>query len=162
MASTGRRLRRCVHLRPRPPIVFHRSPLLNKTGSPSGIRVCSHNEHHGDSPPLKNVSPEIRIARLGAPLPAAIFTSGIQRRLSLSFEDGNVAILAGTSYFLVHRGFLSRQSEHFAELTKDVHACLTMTLEGRPVLHLPDFPYSGGSGSSVANRGRVHAGLKVR
>jgi hypothetical protein len=64
----------------------------------------------------------------------------MQRRLSLSFEDGNVAILAGKSYFLVHRGFLSRQSEYLAELTKDIHACPTMTLEDRPVLHLPDSP----------------------
>jgi len=64
----------------------------------------------------------------------------MHRRLSLSFEDGNVAILAGNSYFLVHRGFLSRQSEYLAELTKDIHACPTMTLEGRPVLPLPDSP----------------------
>jgi hypothetical protein len=40
----------------------------------------------------------------------------MQRRPSLSFEDGNVAILAGNFYFLVHRGFLSRQSEYLAEL----------------------------------------------
>ena len=64
----------------------------------------------------------------------------MQRRLSLSFEDGNVAILAGKSYFIVHRGFLSRQSGYLAELTKDIVACPTMTLEGRPVLHLPDSP----------------------
>jgi hypothetical protein len=64
----------------------------------------------------------------------------MQRRLSLSFEDGNVAILAGKSYFLVHRGFLSRQSEYLAELTKDIYSCPTMTLEGRPVLHLSDSP----------------------
>jgi hypothetical protein len=64
----------------------------------------------------------------------------MQRRPSLSFEDGNVAILAGNFYFLVHRGFLSRQSEYLAELIKDNFSCPNMTLEGRPVLHLPDSP----------------------
>jgi hypothetical protein len=64
----------------------------------------------------------------------------MQRRPSLSFEDGNVAILAGKSYFLVHRGFLSRQSEYLAGLTKDNYSCPTMMLEGRPVLHLSDSP----------------------
>jgi hypothetical protein len=69
-----------------------------------------------------------------------IFGSGMQRRLSLSFEDGNVAILAGKSYFLVHRGFLSRQSQYLAELIKDNYSCPTMMIEGRPVLHLSDSP----------------------
>jgi len=64
----------------------------------------------------------------------------MQRRPSLSFEDGNVAVLAGNFYFLVHRGFLSRQSEYLAELIKANCSCPTMMLEGRPVLHLPDSP----------------------
>ena len=99
------------------------------------------NEHHGGSPQLKDVSSEIWIARPGTPPPPTpIFSSGMQRRLSFSFEDGNVAILAGKSYFLVHRGFLSRQSEYLAELTRDIHVRPTMTLEDRPVLHLPDSP----------------------
>jgi hypothetical protein len=64
----------------------------------------------------------------------------MQSRPSLSFEDGNVALLAGKCYFLVHRGFLSRHSEYLAERTRDNGSHLTMTLEGRPVLHLPDSP----------------------
>ena len=64
----------------------------------------------------------------------------MQRRPSLSFEDGNVALLAGQCYFLVHRGFLSRHSEYLAERTRDNGSHSTMTLEGRPVLHLPDSP----------------------
>lgn len=106
----------------------HHPTTLGSLASP-----LSSNGHHG-------VPPEIRIARLGTPSPTAIFSSGMQRRLSLSFEDGNIAILARKSYFLVHRGFLSRQSGYLAELTKDIHARTTMTLEGRPVLHLPDSP----------------------
>jgi hypothetical protein len=64
----------------------------------------------------------------------------MQRRPSLNFEDGNIAILAGNSYFLVHWGFLSRQSEYLAELIRENNSSPTTTLEGRPVLHLPDSP----------------------
>ncbi|KAI0268620.1 hypothetical protein BC834DRAFT_820707 [Gloeopeniophorella convolvens] len=64
----------------------------------------------------------------------------MRRRPSLFFEDGNIAILAGKSYFLVHRGFLSRHSGYLAGLIKDASSCPPMTLEGRPVLHLPDSP----------------------
>jgi hypothetical protein len=64
----------------------------------------------------------------------------MQRRPSLSFEDGNVAVLAGKYYFLVHQGFLARHSEHLANLIRDNCSRPTMTLEGRPVLHLPDSP----------------------
>jgi hypothetical protein len=110
------------------------------TSSGNLASTLGSNGHHGGSPQLKDVSSEIWIARPRTLPPAAIFSSGMQRRLSFSFEDGNVAILAGKSYFLVHRGFLSRQSEYLAELTKDIDACPTMTLEDRPVLHLPDSP----------------------
>jgi hypothetical protein len=114
------------------------------TSSGSLASPLSSNGHHGGSPQQlkesKDVSSEIWIARPGTPPPTAVFSSGMQRRLSFSFEDGNVAILAGKSYFLVHRGFLSRQSEYLAELTRDIHARPTMTLEDRPVLHLPDSP----------------------
>lgn len=114
-------------------------PEHHPTSSGNFASPLSSNGHHGGSPHL-NVSYENRIARPGTPSPTAVYSSDVQRRSSLSFEDGNVAILAGKSYFLVHRGFLSRQSEYLAELTKDLHARPTMTLEGRPVLHLPDSP----------------------
>lgn len=116
------------------------SPGHHSTSSGSLASPLSSNGHHAGSPELKNFSHEARIMRSGTPLPTAIFSSGMQRRLSLSFEDGNVAVLAGNFYFLVHRGFLSRQSEYLAELIEANCSCPTMTLEGRPVLHLPDSP----------------------
>jgi hypothetical protein len=114
------------------------SPVHHSTSSGSLASPLSSNGHHAGSPQWKDVSPEIRFTLHEAP--PAIISSGIQRRPSLSFEDGNIAVLAGSSYFLIHRGFLSRQSEYLAELTRDNNSCPTMTLEGRPVLHLPDSP----------------------
>ena len=109
-------------------------------GSGSLASPLSSNGHHANSPQMKNVSHESRFARHGTPPPISIFGQGIQRRPSISFEDGNLAVLAGKSYFLVHRGFLSRQSEYLAELSRDTYSRPTMTLEGRPVLHLADSP----------------------
>ena len=115
------------------------SPERHPESPGSLASPLSSNGRHGTLQ-LKDVSSEFRITRPGTPPPTAIFGSGMQRRPSLSFEDGNVAILAGKSYFLVHRGFLCRQSEYLAGLTKDNHSCPTMMLEGRPVLHLSDSP----------------------
>jgi hypothetical protein len=107
------------------------------TGSGSLASPLSSNGHHAGSPQMKH---ETRFARYGTPPPVSIFGPGIQRRPSISFEDGNLAVLAGKSYFLVHRGFLSRQSEFLAELSRDTYSRPAMTLEGRPVLHLSDSP----------------------
>ena len=113
------------------------SPERHPASPGSLASPLSSNGHHG-SQQLKDVSSEFRMTRPGTPPPTVIFGSGMQRRLSLSFEDGNVAIVAGKSYFLVHRGFLSRQSQYLAGLTEDSYSCPTMMLEGRPVLHLSD------------------------
>ena len=110
------------------------------TGSGSLASALSSNGHHAGSPPTKTVSHESRFTRYATPPPASIFGPGVQRRPSISFEDGNLAVLAGKSYFLVHRGFLCRQSEYLAELSKDTYSRPTMTLEGRPVLRLSDSP----------------------
>ncbi|KAH9045100.1 hypothetical protein EDB84DRAFT_1469198 [Lactarius hengduanensis] len=110
------------------------------TGSGSLASPLSSNGHHAGSPQMKNVAHETRFTRHGTPPPESIFGPGIQRRPSISFEDGNLAVLAGKSYFLVHRGFLSRQSEYLAELSRNPYSRPTTTLEGRPVLHLSDSP----------------------
>lgn len=57
------------------------------------------------------------------------------RHPDLCFEDGNLAILAGHHYFLVHRGLLSRHSPVFAASIKALGSC-SRRLEGRPVLQL--------------------------
>jgi hypothetical protein len=59
------------------------------------------------------------------------------RHQALSFTDGTIAVLAGNSYFLVHKGFLARHSQPLASAIKAQSSCRRL-LEGRPVLNLPD------------------------
>eukprot|EP00918_Siedleckia_nematoides_P069903 GHVU01152401.1.p1 GENE.GHVU01152401.1~~GHVU01152401.1.p1 ORF type:complete len:383 (+),score=29.59 GHVU01152401.1:56-1150(+) len=59
-----------------------------------------------------------------------------RRRSSVSFDDGNLAILAGQSYILVHRGFICRHSAYLAELAENLKSDSCIRLEGRPVLEL--------------------------
>lgn len=138
---------------------------LHPTVSGSLASPLSSNGHHANSPQTRKVAHEPRFTRHGTPPPVSILGPGIQRRPSISFEDGNLAILAGSSYFLVHRGLLCRQSEYLAELvSRDTYSRPTMTLEGRPVLHLSDSPeeislllhamYDGLS-SLMSHRGKV-------
>ncbi|KAJ7497259.1 hypothetical protein FB451DRAFT_1163223 [Mycena latifolia] len=58
------------------------------------------------------------------------------RHPELSFSDGNLAILTGSVYFLVHNGLLCRHSVPLQQAIKALD--LRTQLEGRPVLHLPD------------------------
>lgn len=55
---------------------------------------------------------------------------------SISFEDGNLVLKTGSSYFLVHQGVLCRASSVFAELV--VKECCTETFHGHPVLILAE------------------------
>ncbi|TFK54362.1 hypothetical protein OE88DRAFT_1625221 [Heliocybe sulcata] len=58
---------------------------------------------------------------------------------SLSFDDGNLALLCGDTYFLVHQGLLCRHSEVLDSLTCKLHNDEHLGLiEGRPVLNLDD------------------------
>jgi hypothetical protein len=58
------------------------------------------------------------------------------RHPDLSFSDGNLAVLTGNTYFLVHNGLLCRHSIPLQHAAKAID--LRIQLEGRPVLHLPD------------------------
>ena len=63
------------------------------------------------------------------------------RHEELCFDDGNIAVLCGHKYFLVHRSVIFRHSlvlEEMAEAT--VSEGLTQVLEGCPVLLLPNTP----------------------
>ena len=63
------------------------------------------------------------------------------RHPELSFEDGNLAILCGHQYFLVHRSVLFRHSPALAEMAQHPHKeDLTQSLEGRPILRLSNSP----------------------
>ncbi|KAG2150827.1 hypothetical protein DEU56DRAFT_778683 [Suillus clintonianus] len=58
------------------------------------------------------------------------------KHTDLYFSDGNIILLAGMSYFLVHQGLLSRHSEVLDQLMRSMDN--TPALEDRPVLTLPD------------------------
>ncbi|KAK7057225.1 hypothetical protein R3P38DRAFT_1167205 [Favolaschia claudopus] len=57
------------------------------------------------------------------------------RHPDLSFSDGNIAILAGSVYFLVHKGLLCRHSVPLQQATKALEPARAKQLEGRPILH---------------------------
>ncbi|KAF4598027.1 hypothetical protein EYR38_006421 [Pleurotus pulmonarius] len=60
-----------------------------------------------------------------------------KRHPMLTFEDGNLAILAGEFYFLVHQGLISR---HSAPLAAAILEPSADRLEGRPVLCVSESP----------------------
>ncbi|KAF7315405.1 hypothetical protein MIND_00055200 [Mycena indigotica] len=65
-------------------------------------------------------------------------TSEPTRHPDLSFTDGNIAILTGQVYFLVHKGLLCRHSTPLQQMTKSLDPLIR--LEGRPILALQDTP----------------------
>jgi hypothetical protein len=57
------------------------------------------------------------------------------RHPRLSFNDGNLAILTGSTYFLVHRGFTARHSRILATaIEQSTRQHPDVLLEGHPVL----------------------------
>ncbi|KAK0455458.1 uncharacterized protein EV420DRAFT_1553764 [Desarmillaria tabescens] len=63
------------------------------------------------------------------------------RHPGLCFNDGNIAILTGQYYFLIHQGLLCRHSPALDCAIKALDStCSSARLEGRPVLHLDDSP----------------------
>ncbi|KAF8902665.1 hypothetical protein CPB85DRAFT_95490 [Mucidula mucida] len=61
----------------------------------------------------------------------------LARYPGLSFDDGNLAILTGHYYFLVHQGLLSRHSPILGSSIEALSSSCSI-LEGRPVLRLDD------------------------
>lgn len=60
------------------------------------------------------------------------------RHPDICFDDGNVAILTGSYYFLVHQGLLSRHSVTLGKMLESFGDENVRLLEGRSVLQLPD------------------------
>jgi hypothetical protein len=60
------------------------------------------------------------------------------RHPDLCFNDGNLAVLTGSHYFLVHQGLLCRHSAPLAAIVKTLEGKQARFLEGRVVLELPD------------------------
>ncbi|PSS37870.1 hypothetical protein PHLCEN_2v338 [Hermanssonia centrifuga] len=62
------------------------------------------------------------------------------RHPDLSFPDGNVVLLTGHQYFVVHQGLLFRHSSVLKEMSDELSSIDVQYLEGRPVLQLPHTP----------------------
>ncbi|KAI0066237.1 hypothetical protein BV25DRAFT_1905815 [Artomyces pyxidatus] len=95
------------------------------------MSALSSNSHHAQA--IRCVSPDRT--------PTANDNGFPRRRSSVSFDDGNIAVLAGDYYFIVHRGLLCRHSEYFSGLIDKLDASNAETctnLDGRPVLRLAD------------------------
>lgn len=63
------------------------------------------------------------------------------RHPDFCFGDGNIAVLTGGCYFLVHQGLLSRHSRPLLIAMRALGASSTRYIEGRPVLELQDMVY---------------------
>ena len=96
--------------------------------------------------PVRMLSPDDFSTNRSSPVGAA--TSGVLhvdyaqcqpvRHSDLCFDDGNLAVLTGATYFLVHQGLLSRHSAPLAALIEDLEEKSPRLLEGRLVLELPE------------------------
>ncbi|TBU29539.1 hypothetical protein BD311DRAFT_660896 [Dichomitus squalens] len=62
------------------------------------------------------------------------------RHPDLYFEDGNLSIVAGRQYFIVHRGLLCRHSEVLQTRIDSIKTTDERMLEGLAVLYLDDSP----------------------
>ena len=62
------------------------------------------------------------------------------RHPDLCFEDGNLSIVAGGQYFIVHRGILCRHSHILDKRIKSPSSADDRLLEGLAVLYLDDAP----------------------
>ena len=62
------------------------------------------------------------------------------RHPDLYFEDGNLSIVAGRQYFIVHRGLLCRHSEVLGTRIDSIKTTDEHLLEGLAVLYLDDSP----------------------
>ncbi|TDL22664.1 hypothetical protein BD410DRAFT_722773 [Rickenella mellea] len=62
------------------------------------------------------------------------------RHPQLSFDDGNIAILTGDYYFLVHKGLLCHHSKPFMDFAQALEQKNAVILDGRPVIELDDSP----------------------
>ena len=67
-------------------------------------------------------------------------SAGCHRHPDICFDDGNVAILTGSHYSLVHHGLLSRHSKVLKSLLENVPAQNDSSIEDRPMLQTQDPP----------------------
>ena len=61
-----------------------------------------------------------------------------RRHPDLCFDDGNIAVLSGSYYFIIHQGLVCRHSAPLATAIKELNDKPPVFLETRPVLELCD------------------------
>lgn len=61
---------------------------------------------------------------------------GLFRHSDMCFEDGNVIILAGQNYFLLHQGVICRHSQILQQAISSIQTGNVRLIEGQPVLSL--------------------------
>lgn len=102
------------------------------------MNALSSNSHHASETfPLSDESMKLS--------QETCVSAGPTRYLGLCFEDGNLAIVAGNSYFLVHRDLIARRSPSLEKLVQASlsgslawgESCVD-TIEGRSILRLDD------------------------
>jgi len=62
------------------------------------------------------------------------------RHPGLSFDDGNIALLTGSVYFVVHQGVLARHSEILKKAIEALKSTQVHLLEDLPVLSVQESP----------------------
>jgi hypothetical protein len=67
-------------------------------------------------------------------------SSAPSRHPDLCFNDGNLAVLTGGNYFLVHKGLLCRHSGPLSHTIETLESGQSRFIEGRGVLELPETP----------------------
>lgn len=72
------------------------------------------------------------------PLPEVV--ECLIRHPDICFEDGNIAIVTGSDYFLVHQGVLTRRSDTLGKLVQQSVCENARLLEGRHLVRLEDSP----------------------
>ncbi|KJA26643.1 hypothetical protein HYPSUDRAFT_36364 [Hypholoma sublateritium FD-334 SS-4] len=70
--------------------------------------------------------------------PTSLPADAVERSAQFWFDDGNVVLQAEATQFRVHRSILLRHSPIMQDLFEYPQPKAALTLEGRPLVHLPD------------------------
>ena len=95
--------------------------------------------HEANTPPSEDTTPSTVHAGSTSPNESSSSTQ-IQQHAEMSFEDGNIVIIAANTAFKVHRSVMSRKSALFKDLLSLPQPDTEEKFEGLPVVRLLDPP----------------------
>lgn len=97
--------------------------------------------HEAGTPPSEDTTPAPPTASSPSPQEQEVVASvQIQQHPDMSFEDGNIVIIAANTAFKVHRSVMSRKSALFKDLLSLPQPDTEEKFEGLPVVRLLDPP----------------------